>query len=165
MRVRLPPLLLPLNLHRYWVTLLSFPATLATLLLHLVRSSLAPTLIHWLTTTWIGSSGAIARPRGGWWLRALLLAAPSSALTAYLALGSVLNLAYPLRPDSTSSDWGGPSLPGRWAVHVTGGILFVALAMWLLPRLRPCEPMARGTTALIVSRLSINCCQRGRPHR
>ena len=132
-RVRLLPLLLSLSLHSYWVTLLSFPATLAALLLHLVRSSLAPTLIHWLTTTWIGGSGSRTPPRGGWWLRALSLAALSSALTAYLALGIVLNLAYPLRPDATSSDWGGPTLPGRWAVHAIGGILFAALAMWLLP--------------------------------
>ena len=116
-----------------WVTLLSLPATIVALLLYVVRSSLAPAIIQWLTTTWIGTDASAARHRASWWLKALLLAAPSTALNAYLMLGIVLNLAYPLRPDAAPSDWGGPTLLGRWAVHAGGGILFAAVAAWLLP--------------------------------
>jgi hypothetical protein len=45
-------------------------------------------------------------------------------VTAYLLIGIVINLAYPLRPDGTATDWGGPSLAGRWLVHGAGGVLF-----------------------------------------
>jgi hypothetical protein len=52
-----------------------------------------------------------------------------------MLLGVVLNLAYPLRADVASTDWGGPTLIGRWGVHAAGGVLFAALAIWLLPAL------------------------------
>jgi hypothetical protein len=45
-------------------------------------------------------------------------------VTAYLLIGIVINLAYPLRPDGKATDWGGPSLAGRWLVHGAGGVLF-----------------------------------------
>ena len=66
----------------------------------------------------------------------------SLALTAYLWLLVVSNLAYPLRPGMTSSSyqdaWGGPTLAGAWAVHAAGGLLFLFAIPWIL----------KGTTAL-----------------
>jgi hypothetical protein len=113
----------------------SLPATVAALLLYSVRSPLAPTVLWRLRSAWIGDTRPVTRPHSSWWLKAVVLAAVSSALSAYLGLGIVLNLAYPLRADAAVTDWGGPTLLGRWGVHAAGGVLFAVLAMWLLPAL------------------------------
>lgn len=117
------------------VTLLSLPASVVALLLYTVRSSQAPTVLWWIRSEWIGDTRPVTRPRLGWWLKAIALAAVSSAVSAYVGLAIVLNLAYPLRADVASTDWGGPTLLGRWGAHAAGGILFAVLAMWLLPAL------------------------------
>ena len=118
------------------VALVSLPATVAALLLYAVRSSLAPTLLWWLRSIWIGDTRPVTRPRPSWWVKAVLLAAVSSALSAYMLLGILLNFAYPLRADVAPTDWGGPTLVGRWGVHAAGGVLFAVLAIWLLPALQ-----------------------------
>ena len=119
-----------------WVLLLTLPATVVALLLYSVRSSLAPTLLWWLRSVWIGDTRPVTRPQSTWWIKAVSLAAVSTALSAYVLLGVVLNLAYPLRADVASTDWGGPTLIGRWGVHAAGGVFFAVLAIWLLPALR-----------------------------
>jgi len=119
-----------------WVSLLSLPATVVALLLYSVRSSLAPTLLWWLRSIWFGDTRPVTRPQPSWWLKAVLLAAVSSALSVYMSLGVVLNLAYPLRADIAPTDWGGPTLVGRWGVHAAGGVLFAVLATLLLPALQ-----------------------------
>jgi hypothetical protein len=108
---------------------------MAVLLFLLLRAPLGRGLVGWLGATWIGESRIDGTPRAGWWSRALLLAALSSAVSAYLILGIVLNLAYPLRSDATVTDWGGPTLLGRWAVHAGGGLVFAMAASWVLPAL------------------------------
>jgi hypothetical protein len=65
----------------------------------------------------------------------------SLALTAYLWLLVLGNLAYPLRPGTMGSyrdSWGGPTLAGAWAVHAAVGLLFLFAIPWIL----------KGTTAL-----------------
>jgi hypothetical protein len=119
-----------------WVTFVALPATLAALFLYALQSSHAPTVLWWLRSLWLGDTKPVTNPPPIWWLKALLLAAISSAMSAYFALGILLNFAYPLRPDATSTDWGGPTLLGRWGVHAAGGLLFLVLAMWLLPALQ-----------------------------
>jgi len=119
-----------------WVTLLSLPATVAALLLYSVRSSLAPTMLWWLRSSWLGDTRPVIRPNPNWWVKALLLAAVSSVLSAYIWLGILLNFAYPLRADAAPTDWGGPTLLGRWSVHAAGGVLFAVAALWLLPALQ-----------------------------
>lgn len=118
-----------------WITLVSLPVTGAALLLHVFRVPLALRLIRWLRATWVADVSSATTPRASWWVRALPIAALSSGISAYLLLGIVLNLAYPLRADAAITDWGGPTLLGRWAVHASGGILFATLAVWLLPAL------------------------------
>jgi hypothetical protein len=60
------------------------------------------------------------------------------ALTGYLWLVVLANLAYPARPwfglgDGAYQDsWGGPSLAGAWAVHAAGGLLFLFLLPWVV---------------------------------
>jgi len=46
----------------------------------------------------------------------------------------VVNIAYPLRPDSDdlSNAWGGPSLAGAWAVHGAAGLALLLLAPWVV---------------------------------
>ena len=128
-----------------WVTLVSLPATLASLMFYSVRSSHAPTVLWWLRSVWLGDTRPVTRPQSRWWFKAVVLAAISSVMSGYLGLGVVLNLAYPLRGDVASTDWGGPTLLGRWGVHAAGGILFGVLAIWLLPAL---QALARRWLAL-----------------
>ena len=131
-----------------WITLVSLPVTITALLLHVLRAPIASRLIRWLHSTWIGDLGAAITPRAGWWVRALPLAAVSSGVTAYLLLGIGLNLAYPLRSDAAVTDWGGPTLLGRWAVHASGAVLFVAAAVWLLPALHALAKRWLGGTSI-----------------
>jgi hypothetical protein len=121
---------------RSWlVTLASFPATASALLLRVLAPPYSPAIVRWLRVNWIGDSDSASsdHPPATWWLKALLIAAATTALSAYLTLGIVLNVAYPLRGDVRVTDWGGPTLLGRWAVHAGGGLLFAAVAAWLLP--------------------------------
>jgi hypothetical protein len=62
------------------------------------------------------------------------------ALTASLWTLAIINIAYPLRPDSDdlSNAWGGPTLAGAWAVHGIAGLAFLLLAPWIV----------KGATAL-----------------
>lgn len=121
--------------HAAWGSVLSFPGTLTALLMFAVRSTHARSVLRWVRTVWLGDAHLVEHPSATWWLKALLLSAASLAITAYLTLGILLNLAYPLRPDVKVTDWGGPTLLGRWGVHAAGGILFALLALWLLPAL------------------------------
>jgi hypothetical protein len=89
-----------------------------------------------MRVAWIGDGSTDAALGAGWWVRALLLGVVSFVVAAYLLLGVLLNLAYPLRPDVAMTDWGGPTLLGRWAVHASGGVLFALVGVWLLPALR-----------------------------
>jgi hypothetical protein len=56
------------------------------------------------------------------------------ALTVSLWALAIINIAYPLRPDSDdlSNAWGGPTLAGAWAVHGTAGLAFLLLAPWIV---------------------------------
>jgi hypothetical protein len=62
------------------------------------------------------------------------------ALTVSLWTLAIINIAYPLRPDSDdlSNAWGGPTLAGAWAVHGSAGLAFLLLAPWIV----------KGATAL-----------------
>ncbi|MCT9087804.1 hypothetical protein N4G70_02875 [Streptomyces sp. ASQP_92] len=46
----------------------------------------------------------------------------------------VINLAYPLRPDSDpTSAWGGPTMAGAWALHgIAGGVSFLLITPWVM---------------------------------
>jgi hypothetical protein len=67
-----------------------------------------------------------------------LLAAPlnlvAAAVTIYGWSLLLVNVAYPLRPDSgdLESSWGGPSLAGAWAVHAIGVLPFLFLMPWVV---------------------------------
>jgi hypothetical protein len=67
-------------------------------------------------------------------LLSLPLNALSWALTVAVWALAVVNIAYPLRPDSDdlSNAWGGPSLAGAWAVHGTAGLALLLLAPWIV---------------------------------
>jgi hypothetical protein len=58
----------------------------------------------------------------------------SAVLAGYLWLIAVVNVAYPLRPDTAdlSTAWGGPSLAGAWLVHGSGGIIFLFATPWVV---------------------------------
>ena len=67
-----------------------------------------------------------------------LLGLPLNALSWVLTVAvwafAVVNIAYPLRPDSDdlSNAWGGPSLAGAWAVHGTAGLGLLLAAPWIV---------------------------------
>jgi hypothetical protein len=67
-------------------------------------------------------------------LLSLPLNALSWALTVAIWVLALVNIAYPLRPDSDdlSNAWGGPSLAGAWAVHGTAGLAFLLAAPWIV---------------------------------
>jgi hypothetical protein len=67
-------------------------------------------------------------------LLSLPLNALSLALTVAVWVLALVNIAYPLRPDSDdlSNAWGGPSLAGAWAVHGTAGLVLLLLAPWVV---------------------------------
>ncbi len=46
----------------------------------------------------------------------------------------VINLAYPLRPDSDPTNaWGGPTMAGAWALHgIAGGVSFLLITPWVM---------------------------------
>ncbi|MDG4862127.1 hypothetical protein P8605_28700 [Streptomyces sp. T-3] len=56
-------------------------------------------------------------------------------VTGYVWFVMLINLGYPLRPDSDNyaHSWGGPTLAGAWAVHFLGGTVLVGLLMpWIV---------------------------------
>jgi Putative sensor len=67
-----------------------------------------------------------------------LLSLPLNALSWTLTVAvwavAVVNIAYPLRPDSDdlSNAWGGPSLAGAWAVHGAAGLGLLLVAPWIV---------------------------------
>jgi hypothetical protein len=67
-------------------------------------------------------------------LLSLPLNALAWALTAAVWAIAVVNIAYPLRPDTDdlSNAWGGPSLAGAWAVHGTAGLGLLLAAPWIV---------------------------------
>ena len=67
-------------------------------------------------------------------LLSLPLNALSWALTVAVWAVALVNIAYPLRPDSDdlSNAWGGPSLAGAWAVHGTAGLALLLVAPWVV---------------------------------
>ena len=74
---------------------------------------------------WVGLRPEGALPVHRWRRStAVVISLVAFVVTLYLVIGVVINLGYPLRPDSKATDWGGPSLMGRWLVHGAGGVLF-----------------------------------------
>ena len=67
-------------------------------------------------------------------LLSLPLNALSLALTVAFWALAVVNIAYPLRPDSDdlSNAWGGPTLAGAWAVHGAAGLALLLAAPWIV---------------------------------
>ncbi|MFE9534079.1 sensor domain-containing protein [Streptomyces sp. NPDC006691] len=55
-------------------------------------------------------------------------------VSAYFWTVVVINLAYPLRPDSDPTQaWGGPTMAGAWAVHgIGGGVSFLLITPWVM---------------------------------
>ncbi|WP_331445768.1 hypothetical protein [Streptomyces xanthochromogenes] len=55
-------------------------------------------------------------------------------VSAYFWTVVVINLAYPLRPDSDPTQaWGGPTMAGAWAVHgIGGGLSFLFITPWVM---------------------------------
>jgi hypothetical protein len=85
------------------------------------------------------------RERGGvlgvvYALAGVPLSLVAAVVTFYFWFVVVLNLGYPLRPDSDPTGaWGGPTMAGAWALHgIAGGVGFLLLTPWV----------AKGFTAL-----------------
>jgi hypothetical protein len=61
----------------------------------------------------------------------------AAVVSGYFWTVVVINIGYPLRPDTTAESlahaWGGPSLAGAWAVHgFGGGLPFLFLTPWVM---------------------------------
>ncbi|MEE6261482.1 hypothetical protein [Plantactinospora sonchi] len=76
--------------------------------------------------------------RAGRWAGFLgrrLLAVPLAAVATVVALvlvaNTLRNFGYPLQPERVT-DWGGPSLAGRWSLHAFGWLPFAYLGLWLV---------------------------------
>jgi hypothetical protein len=72
--------------------------------------------------------------RAGYALLGLPLNAAALFITVYLWAATIGNIAYPLRPDSgdLATAWGGPTLAGAWAVHGSGGLVFLFVTPWII---------------------------------
>jgi hypothetical protein len=111
--------------------LCSFPAFLSSGLLRLVgQRERADVVAAWIRRQWLAAESA----RRIW--VALPVSLFVSAITSYLLTGIAINVAYPLRSDQLPTDWGGPSLAGRWAVHAIGGLVFGLVTPMISVRLR-----------------------------
>ncbi len=118
--------------------LCAFPALLASALLRGVgQRGRAEALATWIGRSWLGreAESAVQLPAWKRWA-ALAISLGVFVVTAYLLTGIVINLAYPLRPDSKPTDWGGPSLLGRWMAHGAGGVMFAIVTPVLSRKLR-----------------------------
>ncbi|MBC7894767.1 MAG: hypothetical protein H7066_05100 [Cytophagaceae bacterium] len=112
---------------RVFAGLYAFPTLLASAALRIAgQHRRADALVAWIGREWLGLPSEHPMP-APWWrqLGAIGMSLAALAVTLYLLAGIVLNLGYPLRPSNESTDWGGPSLWGRWAVHGAGGVMFV----------------------------------------
>ncbi len=114
--------------------LLAVPVSLAALGLALVGRAAAAArlqrrLADRLLEPRLDGDTAVGRP-----IRHALASLPLNlaalVVTGYLWVGVPMNLLYPLRPGSESTDWGGPSLAGRWAVHALGGLVMLYAVCW-----------------------------------
>ncbi|MEV0096677.1 hypothetical protein [Streptomyces sp. NPDC050738] len=58
----------------------------------------------------------------------------AATVTCYFWTVVVINIGYPLRPDSDPSGaWGGPTMAGAWALHAAGGgVGFLLLTPWVM---------------------------------
>ncbi|MCX5201344.1 hypothetical protein OG897_07730 [Streptomyces sp. NBC_00237] len=78
-----------------------------------------------------------ARERGGVLAVVYALAGVPLSLVAVVAtyffwFVVVINLGYPLRPDSDPTGaWGGPTMAGAWAVHGAGAVGFLLVTPWV----------------------------------
>ena len=109
--------------------LCSFPAFLTSGLLRLGgQGRTAHAVARWIYWRWLAAEPAERFFSSSWrtWA-AVAVTLPVFAIIAYLLSGIVINLAYPLRPDVLPTDWGGPSLAGRWTVHAVGGLVFAMI--------------------------------------
>lgn len=82
------------------------------------------------------AAGGPGRPQPWWkFLGRRLLAVPLAAVATVVALvlvaNTLRNLGYPLQPERVT-DWGGPSLAGRWSLHAFGWLPFAYLGLWLV---------------------------------
>ncbi|MPY93353.1 MAG: hypothetical protein GEV08_09885 [Acidimicrobiia bacterium] len=121
---------------------LALPAGIATFVLSLVGAAgLAGRLQRRLVSSLLLPGAAPAdRPAGRWRANAMLsipLGVLPCLLGTYLVANSARNLLYPLFSDgSYEHSWGGPTLPGAWAVHALGwGLTVVVIGlplMWAL---------------------------------
>lgn len=125
----------------WWGVLLglcAFPAFFASTIFRLIGQRIrADALATWTRRSWLGRDSESGQGRPAWkpWA-ALAVSLGVFVVTAYLVTGIVINLAYPLRPDSKPTDWGGPSLMGRWMAHGAGGIVFAIATPIICGRLR-----------------------------
>jgi hypothetical protein len=132
-RPTLVPLLLA-GLRRALYALAAFPADLACLLLVAVGQGSRAAAVRGTPLRRLLHREPANQSSGVWFLGALLslpLDAVGFAVSGYAWLVLLLNLGYPLRPDTTRQSlhdaWGGPSLAGAWAVHAVGGVLVFLL--------------------------------------
>lgn len=67
-------------------------------------------------------------------LLGVVLGSLAAAVAAYAWLVVLVNLGYPLRPDSDdlSNAWGGPTMAGAWAVHGAAALAFVWIVPWIV---------------------------------
>ena len=121
-----------------FVGLCAFPVTLGSALLSLLgQRERAGALTLWLRRWWFDVDAKGALPVRAWRMwAAALLSLGVFVVTAYLLIGIVINLAYPLRPDAKPTDWGGPSLAGRWLAHGSGGVGFAVVTPFICRWLR-----------------------------
>src|SRR5215216_4588127 len=123
------------GLRRALYPLLALPVGVTCLVLILIgREETASSLQRGLISRLLAMP--TADPSAGRALAHSLLSLPvnvaSFLLAGYLWLLLPLNLAYPLRLDTTTESlrgaWGGPTLAGAWAVHAFGAVLIFVLA-------------------------------------
>lgn len=118
--------------------LAAFPTLVTSAILGLVgQRARAAAVVAWIRRRWLDEESSAPSIASSWrrWA-ALPISLIVLIATLYLLTGIVINFCYPLRPDSQPTDWGGPSLAGRWAVHAAGGVLFAVATPLICDQLR-----------------------------
>ncbi|WP_327356164.1 sensor domain-containing protein [Streptomyces sp. NBC_01304] len=123
--------------------LIALPAALLCLVLALVGSPAAGRIQRSLARRLLGvevpepdrASKPLALAHAVLTLPLTLIA---TVVTGFVWFVMLINLGYPLRPDSDqpadyAQSWGGPTLAGAWGVHILGGTVLVGLLMpWIV---------------------------------
>lgn len=132
--------LLRTGLRRALYPLLALPASLVGLVLMLAGQTRATAALHRQLSRHLLDVPVPAPSRAAT-VAYTLVSLPANLIgsvpAGYLWAVLLLNLGYPLRPDTTAQSletaWGGPTLAGAWAVHALGGLaLFLLVGLPVL---------------------------------